>query len=164
MIEERLIIVNESTIKEVITSMESSAAIASAITPFQNTDEEINDSMQEMSIDEPVNEAIDVTQHFHVVSAFDLPNLIYDEHSRLFNKSTRKPSLLAEAREKGEMFRERYKLVKQRILRNENFCPPSMQLSDDDSFVQVTTIQIYTLICRGLTFGLDYTYQIIDWS
>lgn len=79
-------IVNEDTIKEVISSIQSSAATANAFTPFQKADEEINDSMQEMSIDENVKETIDVTQHFHVVSAFDLPSLSYDEHSRLFNK------------------------------------------------------------------------------
>lgn len=67
--------------------MQSSAAIANAVTPFQRVvEEEINDSMQEMSIDEPPNEIVDVTQHFHVISAFDLPNLKYDDHSRMFNK------------------------------------------------------------------------------
>lgn len=54
-------------------------------------------------------------------------------------RSNEKPSLLAGANEKGEMYRERFKLVKQRLLRNENFCPPTMQMSDDDNFEKVTT-------------------------
>lgn len=54
---------------------------------------------------------------------------------------SKKPSkLLASVREKGEMFRERLLLVKQRLLRNENFCPPSMQMTDSANFISVTMI------------------------
>lgn len=79
-------IVDESTIRDVITMMHSSAAIAATLTPFQRADEEINDSLQDMSIDESSTEVIDVTQHFHVVDAFGMPRLLYDEHTRTFNK------------------------------------------------------------------------------
>ncbi|KAI7900022.1 DNA polymerase alpha/epsilon subunit B-domain-containing protein [Cokeromyces recurvatus] len=139
--EERLVIVDENTIREVITTMQSSAAIAATLTPFQRVEEEINDSLQEMSIDDAPTEVVDVTQHFHVVSAFNLPKLTYDEHSRAFTKVKELPSLIPEACEKGDMYRERYKLVKQRILRNENFCPASMSMTDNPDFVKITPIK-----------------------
>ncbi|KAI9483679.1 MAG: DNA polymerase alpha/epsilon subunit B-domain-containing protein [Benjaminiella poitrasii] len=140
--EERLVIVDENTIRNVITTMQTSAAIAATLTPFQRVEEEINDSLQEMSIDDaPSTEVVDVTQHFHVVSAFDLPKLTYDEHTRVFTKVKDQPSLLPEASEKGDMYRERYKLVKQRILRNEDFCPPSMSMSSNPEFVKITPIK-----------------------
>jgi DNA polymerase epsilon subunit 2 len=85
-LEETLVIVNESTIRDVITTMQSSAAIAASLTPFQRVDEEINDSLQDMSIQEAPTEKVDVTQHFHVVDAFSLPKLVYDELTRSFHK------------------------------------------------------------------------------
>jgi hypothetical protein len=35
------------------------------------------------------------------------------------------------------MFRERLLLIKQRLLRNEHFCPPSMQITDNPGFIKV---------------------------
>lgn len=118
--------------------MERSAAIAANLTPFQRADEEIMDSLQDMTIDESHSETIDVTQHFHVVDAFSMPRLSYDEHSRTFHKTKAPTLLLGEAREKGEMYRERLILVRQRLLRNENFCPPSMQMTDSADFIKVS--------------------------
>lgn len=66
--------------------MQSSAAIAATLTPFQRADEDINESLQDMTIDEAHIESVDVTQHFHVVDAFSMPKLVYDEHTRTFNK------------------------------------------------------------------------------
>lgn len=79
-------IVNESTIRDVITIMQKSAVIASSLTPFQRADEEIMDSLQDMTIDESNTETIDVAQHFHVVDAFTMPRLSYDEHTRTFHR------------------------------------------------------------------------------
>lgn len=139
--DERIVIVNEATIRDVITMMHSSAAIAATLTPFQRADQDINDSLQDMTIDEDKDEAVDVTQHFHVVDAMDMPRMTYDEHTRTFVKSNKPSKLLASVREKGEMFRERLLLVKQRLLRNENFCPPSMQMTDSANFISITPIK-----------------------
>lgn len=57
-----------------------------------------------------------------------------------FNSSFRskeRSTLLPEAHEKGDMYRERYKLVKQRLLRNENFCPPNMSNSSNSDIIKV---------------------------
>lgn len=85
-VDERIVIVDEATIRDVITMMHSSAAIAATLTPFQRADQEINDSLQDMTIDEDKNETVDVTQHFHVVDATDMPRMTYDEHTRTFVK------------------------------------------------------------------------------
>lgn len=53
-------------------------------------------------------------------------------------RSSKPSKLLSTVREKGEMFRERLLLVKQRLLRNENFCPPSMTMSDNPDFIRVS--------------------------
>ncbi|KAF1802798.1 DNA polymerase alpha/epsilon subunit B-domain-containing protein [Mucor lusitanicus] len=121
--------------------MQSSAAIAASLTPFQRVDEEINDSLQDMSIQEAPAEKVDVTQHFHVVDAFNLPKLVYDELTRSFHKSKERSTLLPEANEKGDMYRERYKLVKQRLLRNENFCPPNMSDASNSDIIKITPIK-----------------------
>ncbi|CAO3653760.1 unnamed protein product [Mucor hiemalis] len=121
--------------------MHSSAAIAATLTPFQRANQEINNSLQDMTIDEDKDETVDVTQHFHVVDATDMPRMTYDEHTRTFVKSKKPSKLLASVREKGEMFRERLLLVKQRLLRNENFCPPTMQMTDSANFISITPIK-----------------------
>lgn len=100
-IDKQIVIVNEATIKEVIIMMQSTAVTAASLTHSQHrgdTGEEadtINDSLQDMSIDEygqsqNYNQSqidiIDVTQQFHVVDAFDMPRMLYDEHTRTFNR------------------------------------------------------------------------------
>lgn len=66
--------------------MQNTAAIAASLTPFQKADVELNDSLQDMTIQEAPAEIVDVTQHFHVVDAFSLPRLVYDENTRTFIK------------------------------------------------------------------------------
>lgn len=68
-----------------------------------------------------------------------------------------RPSLLANARQKGDMYRERFKLVRQRLLRNEAFCPPSMRLSDDENFVKVREMKNIVNDADKL-ISVDYTY------
>lgn len=57
---------------------------------------------------------------------------------KVYIRSKEASKLLAGAREKGEMFRERLLLVKQRLLRNENFCPPTMRMTDSANFIRVS--------------------------
>ena len=71
--------------KDVVTTMQSSAAIAATMTPFQRADAEINDSLKDMSISENVDQ-VDVTQQFHVVDGFSMPRMVYDEHTRAFHR------------------------------------------------------------------------------
>lgn len=60
-----------------------------------------------------------------VISAFDQPKLIYNVSQRHFEKSTTKPSLFPDPSHKTDLFRQRYHVVHQRILRNETFQTPT---------------------------------------
>ena len=73
-------------------------------------------------------------------------------------------SLVSTADAKADIYRDRYNLLLQRILHNENFSPPSFQNVEKDSYLKVwkfghVIVKIsvaYTLIslCQ-----LDYSYQ-----
>lgn len=79
-LDESTIIISDDRLKEVVTTLQASASLPA--TPFQPVDdEEINDSLQEMSLDE---HNIDIRQHFHVIDAFDLPQYKFDEHRKNF--------------------------------------------------------------------------------
>jgi hypothetical protein len=52
-------------------------------------------------------------------------------------RSKEKRSLLASADAKGDVYRDRFNLIRQRVLRNENFLPPSLQIIDNDSYLKV---------------------------
>ncbi|KAF2711297.1 hypothetical protein K504DRAFT_427550 [Pleomassaria siparia CBS 279.74] len=60
-----------------------------------------------------------------VINAFDQPKLIYNTSQRHFEKSTTKPSLFPDPSHKTDLFRQRYHVVHQRILRNEAFQTPT---------------------------------------
>ncbi|KAI8978603.1 DNA polymerase alpha/epsilon subunit B-domain-containing protein [Pilobolus umbonatus] len=83
-------------------------------------------------------EIINIAEHFHVVDAFSLPNLVYDEYRGTFQKSSKKGLLLADGRDKSSMFKERLLLVKQRLLRNEDFAPA---MAKEASYVKLTPIK-----------------------
>lgn len=55
----------------------------------------------------------------------------------IFSRSREKRSLLASADAKGDVYRDRFNLIRQRVLRNENFLPPSLQIIDNDSYLKV---------------------------
>lgn len=65
------------------------------------------------------------------------------------------------------MFRERLLLVKQRLLRNENFCPPTMRMTDSANFIRVSTQKkkIEGKELRVLIYVVvDHTNKGLDWS
>ncbi|KAF1840310.1 DNA polymeras-like protein epsilon subunit B [Cucurbitaria berberidis CBS 394.84] len=60
-----------------------------------------------------------------VIGAFEQPKLVYNVTQKHFEKSTIKPSLFPDPSHKTEVFRQRYHIVHQRILRNETFQAPT---------------------------------------
>lgn len=56
-----------------------------------------------------------------VVGAFEQPRLIYNVNHKHFEAATNAPSLLPDPSHKTHLFRHRYNLVYQRLLRNESF-------------------------------------------
>ncbi|KFA74904.1 hypothetical protein S40288_09562 [Stachybotrys chartarum IBT 40288] len=56
-----------------------------------------------------------------VVGAFEQPRMVYNVGKRHFEKDTAKPSLLPPASHKTAVFRNRYHVIHQRLMRNESF-------------------------------------------
>ncbi|KAJ1730290.1 DNA-directed DNA polymerase epsilon, subunit B [Coemansia biformis] len=77
---------------------------------------------------------------FTVVSAFDVPTLWYDPAKRAFAHPFDKADILSPAEAKAALFRQRYDLLKQRTLRNENFMPVSFSDQEKDRFYTLSTI------------------------
>ncbi|CAI6335470.1 unnamed protein product [Periconia digitata] len=67
----------------------------------------------------------DPREWIKVVGAFDQPKLVYNVSQRHFDKSATKPSLFPNPSHKTDLFRQRYHIVHQRILRNETFQTPT---------------------------------------
>ncbi|KAI7871797.1 DNA polymerase alpha/epsilon subunit B-domain-containing protein [Spinellus fusiger] len=148
-------IVDKASLAQVVESLQTSAAAAAALTPFIRVEEDIDNSLESLTINE-FDKDIDISQHFHVVNAFDMPRLHYDYHQKMFVKSTVPSSLLASAKEKGDMFCERINIVRQRLLRNESFCASSAHLSDNDVYLKITPIKSLIGHDRGyfILFGM----------
>lgn len=63
---------------------------------------------------------IDPIQFFSVIDAFSRPKYVYNSTSKTFQQGS-KPSIVSAPKEKATLFRERYDLILQRLLRNELF-------------------------------------------
>ncbi|KAF2000586.1 DNA polymeras-like protein epsilon subunit B [Amniculicola lignicola CBS 123094] len=67
----------------------------------------------------------DPREWLKVIDAFDQPKMVYNISQKHFEKSASKPSLFPDPSHKTELFRQRYHVVHQRILRNETFQTPT---------------------------------------
>ncbi|MCJ1439098.1 DNA-directed DNA polymerase epsilon, subunit B [Xylographa pallens] len=79
--------------------------------------------------DEQDFQAQDPRQFLKVVGAFEQPRLRYDAHKKHFEKLTAAPSLFPDPAHKTILFRNRYNLILQRLLRNESFQAPTITVS-----------------------------------
>ncbi|KAF2835107.1 hypothetical protein M501DRAFT_1008707 [Patellaria atrata CBS 101060] len=75
--------------------------------------------------DEEEEEGDDPRHWIKVIGAFDQPKLVYNVQKKGFESSTIKPSLFPPPSHKTDLFRQRYQLIHQRVLRNESFQTPS---------------------------------------
>jgi len=67
----------------------------------------------------------DIREWMKVIGAFEQPKLVYNFTQKHFERSISKPSLFPDPSHKTELFRQRYHIVHQRILRNETFQAPT---------------------------------------
>lgn len=65
----------------------------------------------------------------NIIKAFDQPRLSYDPNRRHFERINRPPSNLAISEQKTQMFRQRYSIVQQRVLRHESFQASTVKAS-----------------------------------
>ncbi|KAJ8653970.1 hypothetical protein O0I10_010419 [Lichtheimia ornata] len=140
--------VKKNDLESLITSLNN-------VTPSR-IENDINSGIQDMTIDDG---PIDITQHFHVVNAFDMPRMYYDIRRKGFVKYATTPSLMSTPKEKSELYRDRLQLVKQRVLRDEHFDQSSSSQTidpDSSSYLKITPIK--ALIGRDrehfLLFGM----------
>ncbi|MCJ1352373.1 MAG: DNA-directed DNA polymerase epsilon, subunit B [Icmadophila ericetorum] len=71
----------------------------------------------------------EVRSWLKLINALEQPQLIYDPLKKHFEKSEFIPSLLPDPSHKIRLFRHRYNLILQRLLRNEAFQTPTIALS-----------------------------------
>lgn len=90
--------------------------------------------------DDHSNASLDPRKWIKIVGAFDQPQLIYNSNKKHFEAPTSKPSLFPPPSHKTSLFRDRYNLVYQRLLRNESFQTSSFGVSSGPSFPQSSTV------------------------
>ncbi|KAK8131468.1 DNA polymerase epsilon subunit [Apiospora sp. TS-2023a] len=67
------------------------------------------------------DDAKDPRKWLKVVSAYEQPRMLYNINKKHFERDPSKPSLMPSASHKTTLFRNRYNVIHQRLLRNESF-------------------------------------------
>lgn len=115
-----------------------------------NPSREDNLGMTTLDIGDEGPQAMDPRKWVQVVDAFKQPQLVYNTNQKHFNIARPKPSLLPDTSQKTQLFRNRYNLIHQRLLRNESFQMPAVTTSRAGSLqmlssTMATTQQAYKL-------------------
>lgn len=74
-----------------------------------------------------------------IVGAFDQPRLVYNAEQKHFEAARKGPSLLPDPAQKTQLFRHRYNLIHQRLLRNESFQTSALVTSRTSSLQRSTS-------------------------
>ncbi|KAF2821680.1 hypothetical protein CC86DRAFT_458835 [Ophiobolus disseminans] len=82
----------------------------------------------------------DPREWLKVIGAFEQPRMIYNFTQKHFDKSTSTPSLFPNPAHKTELFRQRYHIVHQRILRNETFQAPTFSTTRSATLIRAGSI------------------------
>ncbi|XP_025151597.1 DNA polymerase epsilon subunit 2 isoform X1 [Bubalus kerabau] len=103
-------------------------------------------AVQECS--QSVDETID--HIFNIIGAFDIPRFVYNSERKKFlpllMTNHPAPNLFGTARDKAELFRERYTILHQRTHRHELFTPPVIGSHPDESGSKFQLKTIETLL------------------
>jgi DNA polymerase epsilon subunit 2 len=92
--------------------------------------------------DEKLDQSKDPRQWLKVVGAFDQPRLLYNTTQKHFEIAATPSSLLPDPSHKTHLFRHRYNLIHQRLLRNESFQTSSVAVSQNSSLQRSSSIMI----------------------
>lgn len=82
----------------------------------------------------------EISKYLAVLDTFKTPNYTYNQKSKSFLLDTTKKPLIAPASIKSLQLRNRYDLLKQRLLRNEEFRKPNFA-ADSRSYFEITPIK-----------------------
>ncbi|KAH3940897.1 hypothetical protein HBH53_210640 [Parastagonospora nodorum] len=75
-----------------------------------------------------------------VIGAFEQPKMMYNATQKHFDKSSSKPSLFPDPSHKTQLFRQRYHIVHQRILRNETFQAPTFSTTRSAALIRAGSV------------------------
>ncbi|KGB76093.1 DNA polymerase epsilon subunit B [Cryptococcus deuterogattii 99/473] len=84
---------------------------------------------------------VNVESHFSVVDSFSMPAMRYDPVRSGFVQSKVPPSVAGQASSRSTFLRERWAIIKEIILRNENFTPPAIGGHDRANYLKLTSIR-----------------------
>ncbi|NWW41363.1 DPOE2 polymerase, partial [Panurus biarmicus] len=91
---------------------------------------------------------------FNIIGAFDIPRYIYNSESKNLSMTDLPgPSLFGTARDKAELFRERYAILQQRTHRHELFTPSPVVAHPDDSKSKFQLKTVETLLGNTAKVG-----------
>ncbi|NXD70707.1 DPOE2 polymerase, partial [Eolophus roseicapillus] len=94
---------------------------------------------------------------FNIIGAFDIPRYIYNSERKKFLPLSMTnfpvPNLFGTARDKAELFRERYSILQQRTHRHELFTPPAVVSHPDESRSKFQLKTIETLLGNTAKVG-----------
>ncbi|XP_039554003.1 DNA polymerase epsilon subunit 2 isoform X1 [Passer montanus] len=94
---------------------------------------------------------------FNIIGAFDIPRYIYNSERKKFLPLSMtdlpRPSLFGTARDKAELFRERYSILQQRTHRHELFTPSPVDAHPDDSKNKFQLKTVETLLGNPAKVG-----------
>ncbi|GAA5970423.1 hypothetical protein JCM8115_004552 [Rhodotorula mucilaginosa] len=84
---------------------------------------------------------LDASQYFKIIDSFDLPAWRWDDVRGGFEKPKDAPSIAPGPLSKSRYLRDRFNIIKQVILRNEHFCPPTVVDAARSDYMKLTTIK-----------------------
>ncbi|KAF2135003.1 DNA polymerase epsilon subunit B [Dothidotthia symphoricarpi CBS 119687] len=84
----------------------------------------------------------DPREWLKVIGAFEQPKLLYNVTQKHYEKSSSKPSLFPSPAHKTELFRQRYHIVHQRVLRNETFQIPTFSATRSATLSRTGSVAI----------------------
>ncbi|NXA49429.1 DPOE2 polymerase, partial [Nothocercus julius] len=94
---------------------------------------------------------------FNIIGAFDIPRYIYNSERKKFLPLSMTnipvPNLFGTARDKAELFRERYAILQQRTHRHELFTPSAVVVHPDDSRSKFQLKTVETLLGNTAKVG-----------
>ncbi|KAG9015440.1 DNA-directed DNA polymerase epsilon, subunit B [Tulasnella sp. JGI-2019a] len=82
---------------------------------------------------------LDPEQHLYFVNAREMPRWLYSNERKAFEKSEGKPNLGGAPAARAQFLRDRHNIIKQVVLRNENFSPPAIAGRDRDNYLKLTS-------------------------
>uniref|UniRef100_A0A8C9STN0 DNA polymerase epsilon subunit n=1 Tax=Scleropages formosus TaxID=113540 RepID=A0A8C9STN0_SCLFO len=130
---------------------------------------EVLQSVSEQELDDAIERVLDAVEKqprksqatgdnvFNIIGAFDVPRFIYSTERKKFvplaMSNHPRPSLCGTARDKAELFRERYTVLQQRIHRHELFTPPVIGSAPDEGHSKFQLCTVEALLGSTVKMG-----------